>query len=178
MSLNDVANSSNRVTNSHQTMCPASKQFLITERPCHLSNWLFPFVVHAAANDALQEIIRHEASSNRVKFVVAGLPRSFADERIYIPQRRWRRSFMYVSAFIWPDIYIPPRRERPNVMCTFISPVEPACFNTCTSLNEDDDSKHSDVFPHKRSQAYLGRITPLENTQQNMIGTCYPMKGR
>ena len=102
---------------------------------------------------------------------------SFTDERIYIPQRRWRRNFMYTSAFIWPDIYIPRRRERPYVMCIFISPVEPACFNTCTSLNEDDDSKHSDVFPHKRSQAYLGRITPLENTQQNMIGTCYPMKG-
>ena len=85
---------------------------------------------------------------------------------------------MYTSAFIWPDIYIPPRRERPSMMCIFISPVEPACFNTCTSLDEDDDSKHSDVFPHKRSQAYLGRITPLENTQQNMIGTCYPMKGR
>ena len=85
---------------------------------------------------------------------------------------------MCTSAFIWPDIYIPQRRERPYVMCIFISPVEPACFNTCTSLNEDDDSKHSDVFPHKRSKAYLGRITPLENTQQNMIGTCYPMKGR
>ena len=38
-----------------------------------------------AANDALQEIIRHEASSNRVKFFVAGLPRSFADESYTFP---------------------------------------------------------------------------------------------
>ena len=89
---------------------------------------------------------------------------SFTDERIYIPQRRWRRNFMYTSAFIWPDIYIPRRRERPYVMCIFISPVEPACFNTCTSLNEDDDSKRSD--------AHLRCVTPCAKLK--MMGTCYP----
>ena len=89
---------------------------------------------------------------------------SFTDERIYIPQRRWRRNFMYTSVFIWPDIYIPPRRERPYVMCIFISPVEPACFNTCTSLNEDDDSKRSD--------AHLRCVTPCAKLK--MMGTCYP----
>jgi len=43
------------------------------------------------------------------------------------------------------DIYIPPHRKRQSDMCIFISPVEPECFNTCTSRNEDDDSKHSDA---------------------------------
>jgi hypothetical protein len=76
--------------------------------------------VHAAANDALQEIIRHEASSNRVKFFVAGLPRSFADESYTFPNEN-EDEFSCTHLPLSGPTYTFLHAEKDQALCAYLS---------------------------------------------------------
>ena len=107
--------------------------------------------VHAAANDALQEIIRHEASSNRVKFFVAGLPRSFADES-----------------------YTFPNEDEDEFSCTHL----PLSGPTYTFLHAEKDQTLCAHLSLRSSPHASTHVHPSMKTTIQSIQTCFLIKGR